>query len=288
VGEFLWKGRHYPGSHEPLVSRDLWEHTAAVFEAANRPRYGRHRFRYTGLLSCGSCGCAITAERKKSTYTYYRCAQSRGHCQSAYLREEKPTELLSELVGRVRVTEDQADYIAQALRASQADKERDQRRATLALQQEYQNIQQTLDRAYDDRLAGRISQGLWERRSGEWEQQLASARVKIAQLERASHEYTVVGSNILELAKNAKTLFIQQDGAEQARLLRTLLSNCTLRTELSRPHTESRSICLWRGMNRTIGWEAGIRTPITWSRATCPTVERPPSAGRGGIEERSV
>jgi hypothetical protein len=27
------------------------------------------------------------------------------------------------------------------------------------------------------------------------------------------------------------------------------------------------------------GWEAGIRTPITWSRATCPTVERPPSRG---------
>ena len=27
------------------------------------------------------------------------------------------------------------------------------------------------------------------------------------------------------------------------------------------------------------GWEAGIRTPITWSRATCPTVERPPSVG---------
>jgi hypothetical protein len=28
------------------------------------------------------------------------------------------------------------------------------------------------------------------------------------------------------------------------------------------------------------GWEAGIRTPITWSRATCPTVERPPSLAR--------
>ena len=25
------------------------------------------------------------------------------------------------------------------------------------------------------------------------------------------------------------------------------------------------------------GWEAGIRTPITASRARCPTVERPPS-----------
>src|SRR5262245_19511824 len=29
---------------------------------------------------------------------------------------------------------------------------------------------------------------------------------------------------------------------------------------------------------RCNGWEAGIRTPIPWSRATCPTVGRPPSA----------
>ncbi len=28
------------------------------------------------------------------------------------------------------------------------------------------------------------------------------------------------------------------------------------------------------------GWEAGIRTPIPWSRATCPTVGRPPSASQ--------
>ena len=35
---------------------------------------------------------------------------------------------------------------------------------------------------------------------------------------------------------------------------------------------------------RNFGWEAGIRTPITASRAPCPTVERPPSTvGRGRI-----
>ena len=28
-----------------------------------------------------------------------------------------------------------------------------------------------------------------------------------------------------------------------------------------------------------VGWEAGIRTPIPWSRATCPTVGRPPNLG---------
>src|SRR6187399_1408809 len=32
-----------------------------------------------------------------------------------------------------------------------------------------------------------------------------------------------------------------------------------------------------RTWTRENGWEAGIRTPITASRAPCPTVERPPS-----------
>ena len=36
------------------------------------------------------------------------------------------------------------------------------------------------------------------------------------------------------------------------------------------------------------GWEAGIRTPITWSRATCPTVGRPPSTSRGAPTTRTI
>ena len=35
---------------------------------------------------------------------------------------------------------------------------------------------------------------------------------------------------------------------------------------------------------RESGWEAGIRTPIPWSRATCPTVGRPPTTSRGAAK----
>jgi hypothetical protein len=38
----------------------------------------------------------------------------------------------------------------------------------------------------------------------------------------------VLGSEILELARGAKSLFLRQDPVEQRRLLKTLLSNCTL------------------------------------------------------------
>jgi hypothetical protein len=37
-----------------------------------------------------------------------------------------------------------------------------------------------------------------------------------------------------------------------------------------------------------VGWEAGIRTPIPWSRATCPTVGRPPSVSRGASQRQEL
>ena len=46
--------------------------------------------------------------------------------------------------------------------------------------------------------------------------------------ETASTRYMLVGSQILELAKGAKSVFLRQDATEQRRLLKTLLSNCTL------------------------------------------------------------
>ena len=41
----------------------------------------------------------------------------------------------------------------------------------------------------------------------------------------------------------------------------------------------------WRThAKQLLGWEAGIRTPITASRARCPTVERPPSTESRRLE----
>jgi hypothetical protein len=49
----------------------------------------------------------------------------------------------------------------------------------------------------------------------------------MAQHERASHDYERTGLQILELAQTAYSLYVAQNPLEQARLLKTLLSNCT-------------------------------------------------------------
>ena len=227
AGEFLWKGKRYKGLHQPIISMALFEAVQDVFDAANRPRYTKRRHAFSGLVTCGRCGCAMTAEIKKGRYVYYHCTGGRGSCGNTYVREEVLSRQFADIVKRVQVPAAVADWIAEALRESEADKERYHRTAVMQLQQQYLAVQARLDSAYDDRLAGRISDELWLRKSGEWEAELASIRRDTARHELASHDYASTGSKILELAKNAHSLFIQQNSHEQARLLRTLVSNCT-------------------------------------------------------------
>ncbi len=256
AGDFLWKGKRYQGNHQPLISKSFFEAVQDVFVSTNRPKYTKHQHAFAGLVDCGRCGCAMTAELKKGRYVYYHCTGGRGRCGNSYVREEDLPQLFAGAVKRVQVPADVADWIAEALRESQGDKERFHRTAIMQLQQQYLAIQAKLDRAYEDRVGGRITDELWLRKSGEWEAELASVRRETAKHEKASHDYGATGSRILELAKDAHNLFIRQDPNEQARLLKTLVSNCTFdRGSLSVAYVKPFDL-LVDGNERGIGFPA--------------------------------
>jgi site-specific DNA recombinase len=208
----------------------------------------------------------MTAEIKKARYVYYHCTGGRGAGGNTYVREEELSRLFADVVKRVQIPVDVADWIAEALRESQDDKERFHRTAVMQLQQQYLAVQAKLDKGYDDRLVGRITDELWVGKSAEWETELSAIRRETARHERASHDYAATGSKILELAKDVHNLFIRQDPREQARLLKMLVSNCRFdRGSLVVTYVKPFDL-LVEGNETGIGWEAGIRTPIPWSR----------------------
>lgn len=137
-----------------------------------------------------------------------------------------------DIVKSISIPEEIAEWIAQALRDSQREKERFHRTAVLRLQQRYSAVQQKLDAAYEDRLAGRISEDFWARKSADWERELEAVRTDLSRQESASRHYSDAGSRILELARNAHKSFVSQHSNEQRRLLETLLSNCQYTAEV--------------------------------------------------------
>ena len=99
---------------------------------------------------------------------YYHCTSFRGRCGNTYVREEELSRLFEDVVRRVQIPAEVADWIAEALRESHDDKERFHRPAVMRLQQQYLSVQAKLDRAYEDRLDGKVSDepGCGSRRSG--------------------------------------------------------------------------------------------------------------------------
>jgi hypothetical protein len=70
-----------------------------VLKNRAKPRHSkkRHYFPFTGLLKCGECGAAITAQwahGNGGTYRYYRCTKRLGSCSQRYLREDLLVEQL--------------------------------------------------------------------------------------------------------------------------------------------------------------------------------------------------
>jgi len=76
-----------------------------------------------------------------------------------------------------------------------------------------------VDAAYDDKLAGKITDEYWLQRSNQWQLDLATANAAIRELENATFDSFATGRTILELSQRAADLYVKQTWTEQARLI---------------------------------------------------------------------
>lgn len=81
-----------------------------------------------------------------------------------------------------------------------------------------------MDAAYTDKLDGKITEELWERKQADWQTEELRIKSLIAELEdEKSRERLLDVQRILELAKDAYFLYLTRKPVEQAELLRKVL-----------------------------------------------------------------
>ncbi|MFQ5499025.1 MAG: recombinase family protein [Candidatus Zixiibacteriota bacterium] len=226
-GEFVWKGKKYAGNHQPVISRQLFEKVQSILHCGTSCKRGSRGFAFSGLVKCGICGCSMTAELKKGKYVYYHCTQYHGKCGNSYIREEELDHLFAEVIGRVKVAPSTVEDIKSALRESQRDRVTYQRDMVKALRKRQDHLSRLLDKAYEDKLCGRIPEDLWIRKSKKWQAELDETNLRLSACTSASANYYEMGTRILELANSAYGLYLKQTIDEKAGLLRELLSNST-------------------------------------------------------------
>ncbi len=228
MGEFDWAGERYQGIHVPLVSRETWKRVQDALDS----RYQKQRdtaradeFAFVGLVTCGHCGCTLTAEIKKERYIYYHCTGFKGKCPEPYVREEVLEEHFTRALRAIALDEEVVDWLIEALRSSQEDQARFHREAIERLEAECARLQRRLDAMYVDKLDGLIDTATYKRNAEAWREELRRHRRSIARHEDAHRNYTEEGIRLLDLARRASDLFEKQPPQEKRRLLHYVLSN---------------------------------------------------------------
>lgn len=225
-GYFKWDGAVYKGTHAPLINKSLFDRVQEVLHPkAGRLHRGKYQWAFQGILSCGHCGCALTAELKKGKYVYYHCTGYRGKCPEKYVREEVLDQQVVKILQSIQIPPDILIWILAALRQNQKDESQYHAEMVKALQSQHQKLQNRMEQMYVDKLDGKVSQDFYDQKSMDWLGEQEEILKKIDLHRTASRSYIQEGIRILELSQKAAQLYIQQESSEKRRLLQFVLSN---------------------------------------------------------------
>lgn len=227
-GYFRWNETIYKGVHAPIISKELFDRAQSQFKRHNKPKQAKRSFAYSGMMTCGSCGCSITAEMKKGKYIYYHCTQGKGDCDGGSIRQEALEEQFSEIVRRISIDDKRLEWFKKALTESHAQEKDHHNETVAALNREHKQLQHYLDTAYQDRLNGVIDAAHWADASMKWKNRQASIMDALKRLLSANGAYLDTGIRILELSNKAYGMFKVRESHEKRQLLNIVLSNSVL------------------------------------------------------------
>ena len=212
LGQFVWQGVQYRGSHPPIIDLGAFERVQGVFQGRRKPKSKKHDFAFGGLLTCAHDGCNVTAEFHKGKYTYYRCSYGRGPCNLPYMPEPKLADRLGEVLRDIYVPDEVVQAIVTSMEQDRGSSEARRQTELQGAKQRLATLRSRMDRMYEDKLDGKISEELWTRKANEYrEQELVLENT----LERLSQPITperaLSARRILELANKAYSLYLTRE-----------------------------------------------------------------------------
>ena len=179
-GDFDWDGITYHGTQTPLVTVERWQRVKEILDGKTHPRKRKHVFPYSGIVTCGHCGCAMVAEIKKGKYVYYHCTGGKGtKCPEPYTREEQLTKEITAVLGELVIPKAVTDWLRAALRDSDITESRAREQAIQHAQQECNRLNQRIENMYLDKLDGRITAAFFDEKAAAWRDEEAKLRRRI-------------------------------------------------------------------------------------------------------------
>jgi seryl-tRNA(Sec) selenium transferase len=134
-------------------------------------------------------------------------------------------EHLGAAVRAIKIDNEITAWILDALKSANATRHIDAKHRLKKLQQQEEEIADRQDKMFEMRLDGKLPDGVWDRKTVEYEKALADIHAQRREVEEATAVSYDTAEQILKLCQNAYNQYVKQEPHDQAKLLKIVASN---------------------------------------------------------------
>ncbi|MGB6944390.1 MAG: zinc ribbon domain-containing protein [Bryobacteraceae bacterium] len=192
-------------------------------------------------------------ELKKQKYVYYHCTGHRGKCEEPYAREEVMQDQFAAALKELVIPPAILQWLQESVSGSDLNEQAAREREVKRLEEQHRRLLSKLDILYDDRLEGRISPEMYDRKALGCQNQATALGRRIDEIRAGTPAPARSAIDMMALTSRTADLFVVQPPHEKQAFLRLVLKSAAwqhgeLQTQFEEPfETLRRSNQLSRG-----------------------------------------
>ena len=239
-GVFRHGGEPHQGVYEPLISKELFNRVQSVLRDRSKPRKRTWSHTYRGLLKCGECGCAITAETKhkhyKGTnrdadYTYYRCTKKHGRCFQRAIKGDVLEEMFNKMVENISIDKEAWDLGVKLLRKKYEAELGQQDKIRQNWQREYNSVKEKLGKLLEMRMKEEITAEEYLQAKQDMLSEQSNLKEKLDDEHGGSMQWLELAEKFFENCYQGREIMKSDDSEVKKALIQTIGSNLVLKDE---------------------------------------------------------
>lgn len=230
TGWISWGGVEAPGTHEPIISEELFEQIQDVLKEHNlgADRSRKHKFLLGGLAYCGECGSRVQGGKNRSRngthYPYYCCYKrregSKVSCHQSFVPISTLDGQLGLIVQALELREDQIPRISAPEGQAEAKEVLEQKAKDLAIKKKS---------LLDKYVAGFIEDADYKKCQDEFRTEEKKIHNELSYLKSEAGVMNDLMEKAIETARTCSRTFEFGSYEEKINLVNTLFERITIK-----------------------------------------------------------
>jgi len=208
MGKIRWNGQTYPGDHEPIITKGIFEEVQQkLVRQYKNPQYKKHLPVFKSKIICEECEGTITWEIQKGHW-YGHCNHYKNCSQKVYVRQEIVESQIFPLFDKAAPKSDRAvGLLEKAIARKHEGSTKKNEDLRVDLQLSHDRIQRRIEKMYEDKLDGKITADFYDKKCKEYTADQENLLSDLEKLGSDDRKYFEVGYAIHELAEHAVEIY---------------------------------------------------------------------------------